>query len=116
MMNRTLEKIVFNSADLPGNERLRKEKWVDTLSSGYVRLRADFVPGKQFKGELKIIMLKDASIGTLSGTVQNISRTAADVAIQNTDNVVLLFNIGSCVTRIEQEGNLVDCLSGEAVM
>jgi AraC-like DNA-binding protein len=109
-------KIAFNSASLPGDQHLRAEQWVDALSSGYVRLGADPSPGPDFKGRLKIIRLANASIGILEGTIQNISRTAADVAIENTDNVVLLINQDSHAIRIEQKGRLVDCAAGGAVL
>jgi AraC-like DNA-binding protein len=111
-----MKRIIFNSADLPGDERLRRETWIDSLSSGYVRLRADHAPGTPFNGELKIVLINDVVIGTLSGTVDNISRTTVDVNIQNTDNVVLLSNIGPHVTRIEQDGKTADCVAGQAVL
>jgi AraC-like DNA-binding protein len=109
-------KIAFNSASLPGDQHLRAEQWIEALSSGYVRLGADPSPGLDFKGRLKIIRLANASIGTLEGTIRNISRTAADVAIENTDNVVLLINQDQHAIRIEQKGRLVDCAAGGAVL
>jgi AraC-like DNA-binding protein len=111
-----MHKILFDSASLPGDGRLRKEQWVDSLSSGYARLRAGAVQGVDFDGKLKIVLLANASIGTISGTVHTIARTQADIATENTDNVVLLFNSGADVTRIEQKGKAIDCARGGAVM
>ena len=111
-----MKKTVFDSAELPGNQRQRMERWVESLSSGYVRLGADPAPDMRFRGQLKIVQMENASIGTIDGTVRNISRTAADVAFENTNNVVLLFNGGSHVLAIEQKGRTMDCVSGGAIL
>lgn len=74
------------------------------------------MPGAHFEGRLNIARLANVSIGTLGGTVQNISRTITDVAIENTDNVVLLFNQGSHVISIEQKGRHAECRAGGAVL
>ncbi len=108
--------IVFDSDGLLGNRQQRTEQWIEALSSGYVRLGADPAPGLQFRGRLKIIRLAEASIGTLEGTVQNITRTAADVAIENTDNVVLLLNQDSHAVAVEQRGRCAECHPGGAVL
>ncbi len=111
-----MQKILFNSADLAGDERLRKEQWVDSLSYGYARLRAGAISGVPFDGRLKIVLLGHASIGSITGTVHTIARTGADIAIQNTDNVVLLFNSGTHAMRVEQKGKEVDCEAGSALL
>jgi AraC-like DNA-binding protein len=111
-----VKKTVFDSAELPGDQRQRMERWVESLSSGYVRLGADPAPDMRFRGQLKIVQMENASIGTIDGTVRNISRTAADVAFENTNNVVLLFNGGSHVLAIEQKGRTMDCVSGGAIL
>ena len=111
-----MTKFIFDSAELPGDQRLRMERWVESLSSGYVRLSADPAIGMHFNGQLKTVRLENTSVGTISGTVQSITRTATDVAFENTDNVVLLFNSGSHVIGIEQKGRSTDCVSGGAVL
>ena len=111
-----MEKIVFDSAKLPGDARQRAEQWIEALASGYVRLGADPVPGENFRGQLRIVKLPNCTIGTLGATVQSITRTLADVAIENTDNVVLLVNQGAQVIAIEQSGRSVECSPGAAVL
>lgn len=111
-----MEKIVFDSARLPGDARLRAEQWIEGLASGYVRLGADPMPGENFRGQLRIVKLPNCTIGTLGATVQSITRTPADVAIENTDNVVLLVNQGSHVIGIEQGNKSVACHTGAAVL
>src|ERR1700682_3259851 len=111
-----MKKTIFNSAELPGDRRQRMEQWVESLSSGYVRLGADPTPETHFQGQLKIVQLENAVIGTIDGTVRNISRSIADVAFENTNNVVLLFNHGSHSIGIEQKNRSMDCGSGEAVL
>jgi AraC-like DNA-binding protein len=111
-----VQKILFDSTQLPGDERLRKEQWVDSLSSGYARLHADAAPETPFAGALKIMLLGHTSIGSILGTVRTISRNAEDIAAENTDNVVLLFNSGQDGIRIEQKGKGIDCAAGGAVL
>jgi AraC-like DNA-binding protein len=111
-----MERIIFDSAKLAGDAHLRAEQWIETLASGYVRLSADPAPGDHFKGRLRIAKLAGCAIGTLGATVQSITRTRADVAIENTDNVVLLFNQGSHVIGIEQEDKSTECIPGAAVL
>lgn len=111
-----MQKILFDSTQLPGDERLRKERWVNSLSSGYARLHADAAPEMPFEGALKIILLGHTSIGSIAGTVRTISRNAEDIAAENTDNVVLLFNSGHDRIRIEQKGKGIDCAAGGAVL
>lgn len=111
-----MQRISFDSADLPGDERLRRDRWVDSLSSGYVRLRADARPNVPFDGQLKIMLLGQAAIGRIYGTVQTISRGAAEIAIENTDNAVLLLNSGTDEMLVEQSGKSVACTAGAAVL
>jgi AraC-like DNA-binding protein len=111
-----MQTILFDSADLPGDERLRRERWVDSLSSGYVRLRADAKPDVRFNGRLKIMQLGQAAIGRISGTVQTISRTANEIAAENTDNAVLLLNSGKYDILIEQKRASIACAAGAAVI
>jgi AraC-like DNA-binding protein len=110
------QKIVFNSAELDGDNASRKDEWLASLSSGYARLHADPAVDIPFNGELKIALLDEISVGTIHGTVTTISRTAADIAAGNTDNVVLLWNAGACPTRVEQGGVSVDLPEGSSVL
>lgn len=111
-----MQRIIFDSTKLPGNERVRRERWVDSLSSGYARLRADAVAETPFEGALKIVLLGHTSVGSIFGTVRSISRNAEDIAAENTDNVVLLFNKSRDGIRIEQKGKGIDCVPGGAVL
>lgn len=108
--------ISFDSADLPGDERLRRDRWVDSLSSGYVRLRADAGPDVPFSGQLKIMLLDQTAIGRISGTVQAITRGTSEIAIENTDNAVLLLNSGTDDMLVEQNGKSIACAPGAAVL
>jgi AraC-like DNA-binding protein len=110
------QKIVFNSAELDGDDASRKDEWLASLSSGYARLQADPAADIPFNGELKIALLDEISVGTIHGTVTTISRTSADIAAENTDNVVLLWNAGAGPTRVEQGGGSVDLPEGASVL
>lgn len=111
-----MQTFFFDAADLPGDERLRKERWVDSLSSGYVRLRADAKPDVPFSGQLKIIQLEHTAIGCITGTVQTIARTKTEIAAENTDNVVLLLNTSNDEMLVEQKDKSIVCTRGEAVL
>jgi len=111
-----VQTILFNSDDLPGEARLRKDRWIESLSSGYVRLRADAKPDAEFTGSLEIVRQGRAAIGRISGTVQTIARTPAEIAADNTDNAVLLLNTGAVAMQVEQRGKSVDCAAGSAVL
>lgn len=111
-----MQTISFDSADLPGNERLRRERWVDSLSSGYVRLRADADRDVPFNGRLRIMLLGQTAIGRISGTVQAITRGTTEIAIENTDNAVLLLNSGVDDMLVEQSGKSIACTAGAAVL
>ncbi|MCK9915800.1 AraC family transcriptional regulator [Microbacteriaceae bacterium K1510] len=111
-----IQTILFSSDDLPGETRLRKDRWIETLSSGYVRLRADAKPDTEFAGSLKIIRQGRAAIGRISGTVQTIARTQAEIAADNTDNAVLLLNSGTAAMEVEQNGKSIDCAAGSAIL
>jgi AraC-like DNA-binding protein len=111
-----MQTFFFDSADLPGGERLRKERWVDFLSSGYVRLRADAKPNVPFSGQLKIVPLENTAIGRISGTVRTIARTKAEIAAENTDNVVLLLNTSDDGMLVEQKDKSIVCATGAAVL
>ncbi|CAA2139004.1 AraC family transcriptional regulator [Hyphomicrobium sp. ghe19] len=108
--------LVFDAADLPGDECLRKERWIDSLASSYVRLRADAKPNVPFRGQLEIMQLEATAVGRIRGTVQTIARTEADVAAENTDNAVLLLNTGKEQMLVEQKNKSIVCTPGEAVL
>lgn len=111
-----MKKILFDSAELAGDQRQRTTQWIDALSSGYVRLRADPTAEVPFAGRLRIARLASAAIGTIEGTVRSILRTAADVAIENTDNIVLLLNHDTHAIAIEQNGEVAECPPSGAVL
>ncbi|MEW6639062.1 MAG: AraC family transcriptional regulator [Pseudomonadota bacterium] len=111
-----MQRIVFDAAGLAGDDAARKDEWIASLSSGYARLNADPVAGRPFRGELRIVLADDVSVGTVQGTVKTIARTAADIAVHNTDNLVLLCNAGAAPIRIEQRGRSADLATGAATM
>ena len=111
-----MQTLLFDAADLPGDERLRKERWVDSLSSGYVRLRADAKPDVPFSGRLKIMQLEDTAIGCITGSVQTIARTKTEIAAENTDNAVLLLNTSDDKMLVEQKDKSILCTPGAAVL
>ena len=111
-----MQRIVFDAAGLSAGDAARKDEWIASLSSGYARLNADPVAGRPFHGELRMVLADDASVGTVQGTVKTIARTAADIAVHNTDNLVLLCNAAVAPIRIEQRGRSADLATGAAVM
>lgn len=111
-----MQHIVFNSTELPGDESLRKNQWIEQLSSGYVRLNADPVKDTPFCGELRIAALKQVAVGTIEGTVEAVRRTAREIALEDTDNLVLLCNAGEAPMRITQNGTAVDLSKGGSVL
>ncbi|WP_145927937.1 AraC family transcriptional regulator [Bradyrhizobium neotropicale] len=111
-----MQRIIFDSSTLAGEERSRKDLWISTLSSGYVRLNADPVADRPFQGQLKIAVVDKTSVGTIYGTVKTIARSAREVAAENTDNVVLLCNSGTRRICVEQKGVAVDLDAGDSVL
>jgi hypothetical protein len=69
---------------------------------------------RPFRGELRTALAGDVSVGTVQGTVKTIARTAADIAVHNTDNLVLLCNAGTAPIRMEQKGQSADLATGAA--
>lgn len=111
-----MQRIVYSSNELIGDEALRTEQWISSLSSGYAHLHADPAHGRSFQGELRIARTCDVAVGTIHGTVKSISRTVDDIATQNTNNVVLLMNAGHSLLRIEQSGKSVELAQGASVL
>lgn len=111
-----MQRIIFDSSTLADEERSRKDLWISTLSSGYVRLNADPVADQPFHGQLKIAVVDQTSVGTIYGTVKRIVRSAREVAAENTDNVVLLCNSGTRQICVEQKGVSIDLDAGDAVL
>jgi AraC-like DNA-binding protein len=112
----TTQKIVFNSAELEGDDVSRKDEWVALLSSGYARMHADPAADMPFNGELQIAVLDEIAVGTIRGTVKTFSRTAPDIAAENTDNVLLFWNAGACPIRIEQGSRSEELAQGSSVL
>jgi AraC-like DNA-binding protein len=111
-----VQRIVYSSNDLIGDETLRKEQWISSLSSGYAHLRADPSIGRSFEGELRIARTNDVAVGTIHGTVKSISRTTSDIAAHNTNNVVLLLNAGQYPLGVDQSGKSVELAPGASVL
>jgi len=111
-----MQRIVYSSGDLAGDEALRKDQWIASLSSGYAHLHADPAAEMSFDGELRIARTSEVSVGSIRGTVKSISRTANDIASENTDNVVLLCNADSSSMCVEQSGRSVELAAGAFVL
>ncbi|MDH7794223.1 MULTISPECIES: helix-turn-helix domain-containing protein [unclassified Beijerinckia] len=111
-----MQKIVYSSHDLIGDEALRKEQWISSLSSGYVHLHADPTDDILFRGELRIARTNEVAVGTIRGSVKSISRAADNIAAQNTNNVVLLSNAGESPLCVDQSGRSVELVSGASVL
>jgi len=111
-----MQSIVYSSSHLAGDEALRREQWISSLSSGYARLHADPSVGRPFEGELRIARTQDVSLGTIHGTVKSISRTKDDIAAENSSNVVLLLNAGPTKLGVSQLGQSVELDPGASVL
>lgn len=111
-----MQRIIFDSSTLAGEESSRKDLWISTLSSGYVRLNADPAADRPFQGQLKIATIDKTSVGTIYGTVKTIARSTREVAAENTDNVVLLCNSGTHRICVEQKGVAIDLDAGDSVL
>lgn len=111
-----LQKIVFDSNQLPGNDRQRMEAWVDTLASPIARLHIEPVPGVPFEGALDIVPLHGGAVCTVAATISDIVHATADVAIDGLDTVVLMISTSSAPLRLSQVGRDIDLMDGEAVL
>jgi hypothetical protein len=111
-----LQKIVFDSAHLPGDGRLRKEAWIDTLASAVARLDVDPAPGIDFEGRLEIVPMHDGSVSSVSATFRSATRAIQDIRIDGRDTVLFMFNGGHDMCRLSQRGREIDCTPGEAVL
>jgi AraC-like DNA-binding protein len=107
---------VFDSTQLPGDGRLRKEAWIDTLASAVARLNVDPAPGIDFEGKLEIIPMHDGSVSSVSATFRNATRAIQDIGVDGRDTVLFMFNAGHEMCRLSQRGREIDCASGEAVL
>jgi AraC-like DNA-binding protein len=111
-----MQRIVFDADKLPGGESRRKEQWIEQLSTGYVRLNAEPAQDISFQGKLRIAALGQASVGTIQGTVKAIIRSKREIALEDTDNLVLLCNAGRGQMHIMQNGRSADLVEGASVL
>ncbi len=111
-----MQKIVFDSAQMPGDDRLRKEVWIDTLASAVARLNIDPSPGIHFQGRLEIVPVQDGSVSSVAATFRNATRSTRDIGIDGRDTVLFMFNAGDEMCRLSQRGREIDCAPGEAVL
>lgn len=111
-----MKKIVFDSALLPGNDRLRKEAWIEAHASAVARLTIDPVPDAEFAGRLEIVPLNGGSIGDLTVVADRVLHTKADIAADGLDTVMLMLNAGAMPLRMSQSSKEVDLAPGEAVL
>jgi len=111
-----LRKVTFDSAQLPDNDRLRKEAWIDTLASGVARVSVEPASGVRFEGALAIMLVHDCSVSTVAATIRSIQRGAADIASDGRDTVLLMLNTAPTRLRLSQRGRDVDFAAGDAVL
>ena len=111
-----MQKVIFDSAQLPGNDRLRKEAWIDTLASTVARLTVDPAPGVHFNGALEVMPLHGGAICTVGATIRNILHASADVAIDGLDTVVMMVSTNREPLRLSQQDRVIDLAYGEAVL
>lgn len=111
-----MQKIVFESAQLPGNDRLRKEAWIDTLASAIARLNVDPARGVPFEGALEIVPLHGGAVCAVAATIRNILHATEDVGIDGLDTVVLMLSTNRETLRLSQSGRDIDLAHGEAVL
>jgi AraC-like DNA-binding protein len=111
-----LPKIVFDSAQLPGNNRLRKEAWIDTLASNFGHLNVDPAPDVHFEGALEIVPLDNGSVSSIAGTFRTVTRAAEAVGADGLDAIVLVLNTCQETLRISQRGRDIDCVPGVAIL
>jgi AraC-like DNA-binding protein len=111
-----LHKIIFDAAQLPGTDQVRKEAWIETLASSVARVSIDPVPGIPFEGNLEILPLARGAVGTVAATFQRATRDAADIAANGSNSVILLINIGESPLELAQGGRTAKFGAGDAVM
>jgi AraC-like DNA-binding protein len=111
-----VQKIVFDSTELPFDDGLRKEAWIDTLASTVARLNVDPAPGVRFAGSLEIVPLHGGAVCTVAATIRNILHGAADIAIDGLDTVVMMISTNPQTLRLTQQDNDIELECGEAVL
>ena len=111
-----MQKIAFDSAQLAGDDQLRKEAWIDTLASTVARLNVDPAPGVQFAGALEIVPLPGGAVCTVGATISNIMHGAADIAIDGRDTVVMMISTDPNTLHLSQQGRDIELAQGEAVL
>ena len=107
-----MKKIVFDSAQMPGDDRLRKETWIDTLASAVARLNVDPAPNIDFEGRLEIVPMENGSVSSVAATFRNATRSAQDIGIDGRDTVLFMINAGHDMCRLSQRGRDIDCAPG----
>jgi AraC-like DNA-binding protein len=111
-----MEKIVFDSAQLPGDSRVRKEAWIDTLACAVARLTVEPASGVPFDGALEIMPLHGGAVCTVGATIRNILHASADVAIDGLDTVVMMVSTNRQPLNLVQQDKTIDLTYGEAVL
>lgn len=111
-----MQKIAFDSTQLPGDDSSRKEAWIDTLASAVARLTVDPLPGVQFNGALEVVPLHGGAVCTVGATIRNILHASADVAIDGHDTVVMMVSTNREPLHLSQQNRDIDLAYGEAVL
>lgn len=111
-----MQKIVFDSAQLEGDDASRREAWIDTLASTVARLTVDPLQDAPFDGALEILPLHGGAICTVGATIRNILHASADVAIDGHDTVVMMVSTNRETLRLSQQDRDIDLAYGEAVL
>jgi len=111
-----LQKIVFDSAQLPGDDGMRREAWIETLAATVARLNVEPAPGVQFNGALEIVPLYGGAVCAVGATFSNLLHGAADIAIDGQDTVVMMISADPRPLQLTQQSRSIELAAGEAVL
>lgn len=111
-----MQKIVFDSAQLPGDEGMRREAWIETLAATVARLNVEPTPGVQFNGALEIVPLPGGAVCSVGATFSNLLHGAADIAIDGQDTVVMMISTDPQPLQLSQQNRSIELARGEAVL
>jgi len=111
-----LQKIVFDSAQLPGDDEARQNAWIETLAASVVRVSIEPAPGVEFSGALEIVPLHGGDVSSVAATFTNILHGAADITIDGQDTVMMMITADPRPVQLTQRGRGIELGGGEAVL
>ena len=104
-----MPKTVFSSDQLPTelDDQERFSLWRDLYTDLYGNADMTRLPDRPFSGHSKAALLGDAAVMEFTGTLQNYARTAAHVAADNRDLVMIGINRTAGRIQLSQRGREV---------